>query len=73
MAAIERIDHAGIFRMPSTSHATRAGATIYVTGVLGTEGAGIELVDGGIGPQTVQALRHVEAILAAAGASLKTS
>ena len=70
MSDIERFDDDGIFRMPSTSHATKAGGTIYVTGVLGTEGAGIDLVPGGVGPQTVQALRHIEAILARAGATL---
>ena len=47
MAGIERIDHDGIFRMPSTSHATKAGGTIYVTGVLGTQGGGIELAEAG--------------------------
>ena len=70
MPGIERIDHDAIFRMPSTSHATKAGGAIYVTGVLGTKGSGVELVDGGVGPQTVQALRHVEAILTQAGATL---
>lgn len=43
-----------------------AGATLYVGGQNGTDSEG-ELVDGGLGPQTEQALRNVQAVLAAAG------
>ena len=43
-----------------------AGATLYVGGQNGTDSEG-ELVDGGLGPQTEQALRNVLAVLAAAG------
>ena len=43
-----------------------AGATLYVGGQNGTDGDG-ELVAGGLGAQTEQALRNVQAVLAAAG------
>ena len=43
-----------------------AGATLYVGGQNGTDGNG-ELVVGGLGAQTEQALRNVQAVLAAAG------
>ena len=43
-----------------------AGATLYVGGQNGTDGNG-ELVNGGLGAQTEQALRNVQAVLAAAG------
>jgi 2-iminobutanoate/2-iminopropanoate deaminase len=44
-----------------------AGATLYVGGQNGTDGDG-ELVPGGLGAQTEQALRNVQAVLAEAGA-----
>jgi 2-iminobutanoate/2-iminopropanoate deaminase len=43
-----------------------AGRTLYVGGQNGTDGEGA-LVEGGLGPQTEQALRNVLAVLAAAG------
>lgn len=43
-----------------------AGATLFVGGQNGTDASG-ELVDGGLGPQTEQALRNVLAVLAEAG------
>ena len=43
-----------------------AGSTLYVGGQNGTDGNG-ELVKGGLGAQTEQALRNVQAVLAAAG------
>ena len=56
-------------RMPAFSHATIAGDTVYVSGTLGTVGAGQELAEGGVGPQSTAALRSMERILAACGAS----
>ena len=43
-----------------------SGPTLYVGGQNGVDAEG-ELVDGGLGPQTEQALRNVLAVLAAAG------
>lgn len=61
----------GVGRLPAFSHATVAGDLIFVSGMLGTKPGSTELVDGGVGPQTRQALRNVEAILAAEGATLR--
>jgi 2-iminobutanoate/2-iminopropanoate deaminase len=61
----------GVGRLPAFSHAVVAGDMIFVSGMLGTAPGGTELVPGGVGPQTAQALRNVEAILAAEGATLR--
>ena len=57
-------------RLPSFSHAVVAGDFIYVAGTLGTKPGTRELPDGGTGPETTQALRNIETILKACGASL---
>jgi 2-iminobutanoate/2-iminopropanoate deaminase len=58
-------------RLPFFSHAVVAGEFIFISGTLGLKPGELELVEGGIGPETVQALQHVEGILAACGAGLK--
>lgn len=57
-------------RLPAFSHAVVAGDFIYVSGTLGTRPGGLELVEGGTGPQTTQTLRNIEAILKECGAAL---
>jgi 2-iminobutanoate/2-iminopropanoate deaminase len=47
-----------------------AGQQVFVSGTLGTQPGRLELVEGGIGPQTVQALRNMELILRACGCEL---
>ena len=59
----------GLARLPQFSHAVVADDTIYVSGTLGTVAGSFDLAAGGVGPQTTQALRNVENILAAAGSS----
>ena len=49
-----------------------AGPTLYVGGQNGTDGDG-ELVDGGLGAQTEQALRNVLAVLAQRAPAPSTS
>jgi len=44
---------------------------VYVSGQLGVDPATRELVEGGIQPQTRQALENISAILSAAGTSLE--
>ena len=44
------------------SEAVRVGDMLYLSGQLGTDSTG-KLVPGGIGPETQQALRHIEAAL----------
>jgi len=70
MADIRRVNVDGLGRLPAFCHATVAGDTIYVSGTLGTRAGSFELVDGGTGPQTAQALRNIEQVLAGCGASL---
>lgn len=60
----------GLARLPVFCHATIAGDFIYVSGTLGTKPNSMELVEGGVGPQTTQTLRNIETILQACGATL---
>jgi 2-iminobutanoate/2-iminopropanoate deaminase len=60
----------GLGRLPAFSHATIAGDFIFVAGTLGVAEDGLAVVDGGTGPETEQALKHIERILAECGASL---
>jgi 2-iminobutanoate/2-iminopropanoate deaminase len=71
IAVLQRVNVEGIPRLPLFSHAVVAGDFIFVSGTLGLKPGTFELVEGGIGPQTVQALRSIENILAASGASLR--
>jgi 2-iminobutanoate/2-iminopropanoate deaminase len=56
--------------LPVFAHAAVAGDTIYVAGMLGLKDDFSGLVEGGVGPETTQAFRHVERILTAAGATI---
>ena len=60
----------GLARLPAFCHAVVAGDFIHVAGTLGTRGDSLELVEGGAGAQTRQALRNVETILRACDATL---
>ena len=60
----------GLARLPAFSHAVVAGDFIYVSGTLGVKLNSMELVEGGIGPETTQTLHHIKTILEACGASL---
>ena len=60
----------GLARLPVFCHATIAGDFIYVSGTLGSKPNSLELVEGGVGPQTTQTMRNIETILQACGASL---
>lgn len=62
------VDH--LARLPAFCHATIAGDFIYVSGTLGTKPGTMELVEGGTGPETTQALRNIATILEACGATL---
>lgn len=66
----KRINSAGLARLPAFCHAVVAGDFIFVSGTLGTKPGTMELVEGGTGPETTQALRHIETILGDCGASL---
>ena len=65
-----RVTVAGLAKLPAFCHAVVAGDFVYVSGTLGTRPGAMELVEGGTGPQTAQAMHHIETILQACGASL---
>jgi 2-iminobutanoate/2-iminopropanoate deaminase len=52
------------------SQAIKAGGLVFVSGQLGLEPGGKEMVDGGITPQTEQVFANLRAILEQAGSSL---
>jgi 2-iminobutanoate/2-iminopropanoate deaminase len=52
------------------SQAIRAGGFVFVSGQLGLEPGGKEMVEGGITPQTEQVFANLRAILEEAGSSL---
>ena len=65
---VERVNVDDLFRMWSTSHAVVADdGTVYVSGLLGTVGGGLDLADGGVAGQTAQALANVLRVLDACG------
>lgn len=68
--SVKRINAEGLARLPAFCHATIAGDFIYVSGTLGTQPNELKLVEGGTGPETTQAMRHIETILKACGATL---
>jgi 2-iminobutanoate/2-iminopropanoate deaminase len=69
---IRKINVAEVVRLPAFSHASIAGQQVFVSGMLGAPpGGGLSLVEGGTGPQTVQALRNIELILRACGCELE--
>jgi 2-iminobutanoate/2-iminopropanoate deaminase len=74
---VRKINVPDVVRLPAFSHASVAGQQVFVSGMLGAppvrgegEVGGLHLVDGGTGPQTVQALRNIELILRACGCGL---
>lgn len=61
----------GLAKLPVFCHAVVADNFIYVSGTLGTKPNSLELVEGGTGPQTIQAMQNIAKILSACGATLK--
>jgi 2-succinyl-6-hydroxy-2,4-cyclohexadiene-1-carboxylate synthase len=59
----QRIQSAGLGRLPAFSHASLSEDLIFVSGTLGTRGEGFELVDGGVAVETRQALQNIRRIL----------
>ncbi|WP_291426951.1 RidA family protein [Deinococcus sp.] len=49
------------------SESVKVGTTIYLAGQIGNDASGEHLVPGGVGPQTTQALEHIEAVLKKSG------
>ena len=65
-----RVNAPELPELPVFAHAAVAGDHIYVAGMLGLRDDFSGVVDGGIGPETTQAFRHVERILQACDASI---
>lgn len=53
------------------SSAVRVGDLLYLSGQIGVVPGTLELVDGGVGPQTRQTLENIRGVLAYAGSSLE--
>jgi enamine deaminase RidA (YjgF/YER057c/UK114 family) len=70
MASWTRVISPDVPELPVFGHAAIAGDQIYVSGMLGLLDDFSDVVAGGIGPETTQAFRHVERILAACDATL---
>lgn len=70
MPAVRKINVPGVAGLPAFCHATVAGEQVFVSGMLGAAPGTMELVPGGIGAETTQALRNIETILAACGCGL---
>jgi 2-iminobutanoate/2-iminopropanoate deaminase len=70
MMKAEKVNVSGLARLPAFCHAVVAGDLVFVSGTLGTKPDSMELVEGGTGPETTQALQNIERILEECGASL---
>ncbi len=70
MSGWTRVNTPSLPTFPAFAHAAVAGDTIYVSGMIGLADDVSGLVEGGIGPQTTQALRFTERILRECGAEL---
>jgi reactive intermediate/imine deaminase len=64
-----RVNVEGVPRLPAFSHAVQVDDHIYVAGTLGTD-AELNLVEGGVHAETLQALAYIKRILEECGASL---
>lgn len=70
MSNAKKVNVSGLARLPAFCHAVVAGDFVYVSGTLGTIPDSMELVEGGTGPETIQALRNIDLILEECGSSL---
>jgi 2-iminobutanoate/2-iminopropanoate deaminase len=68
-AVKRRVNVEDIPRLPAFSHAVQVDDQIYVAGTLGSD-AHLNLVDGGVRAETLQALAYIKRILEECGASL---
>ena len=62
----------GVARLPVFSSAVRSGDFVFLSGAIGSQ-PGVEpitLVEGGVGPQTRQAMENLQAVIEAAGGTM---
>lgn len=64
------INAPGVTIWPNASSAGRAGGLLFLSGVIGVKPGTRDLVAGGIGPETRQALESIRAVLRSANATL---
>jgi 2-iminobutanoate/2-iminopropanoate deaminase len=64
---VQRIDVAGIAKLPTFCHAVQAGDFLFISGTLGTVGDSTTLIAGGVREQTTQTLRNIETVLVSRG------
>ncbi len=64
-----RLNVPGLARLPAFSHAVVTGDLIFISGMLGTRGDEVVLVEGGVTAQTRLALQNILTVLAACGAT----
>ncbi len=69
--AWEPISPPGVARLPVFSSAARVGNVLYLSGAIGTEAESLQLVEGGVGPETRQTLANIQRVLEASGATLQ--
>lgn len=67
MEPTHRIVVDGLGRLPQFSHAATTDELVFVSGTLGTA-TGLDLVEGGVGPQTSRTMANIGRILSEAGA-----
>jgi 2-iminobutanoate/2-iminopropanoate deaminase len=70
MPRVEKVNVAGVARLPAFCHATVVGDQVFVAGMLGAAPETDQLVPGGVGPQTEQTLRNMETVLEVCGCTL---
>lgn len=67
----EIVEVPGVARLPVFSSAVRSGDLIFLSGAIGAlPGLPVELVEGGVGPETRQALENLQEVIEAAGGTL---
>lgn len=66
----ELINAAGVTIFPNASSVARVGNLLFLSGVIGVKPGTRELVEGGIGPETRQALATIQTVLHATNATL---
>lgn len=61
--SVKKIVVEGLAKLPAFCHATIAGDFVHVSGTLGALPNSMDLIEGGIGPETKQTLENIETIL----------
>jgi len=66
---VQKVIVDGLAKLPAFCHATMAGDFVYVSGTLGALPNSMDIIEGGIGPETRQTLENIELILKACNAT----